>query len=71
VGHVLGEAERLELTHRLADRRDAHAQRAGQLIEPERRPGGQFAEDDRLAQLLEGELRHRPVADLAFGGRLA
>ena len=44
-------------------------ERAGQLVQPERRPGRQLAEDDRLAQLLERVLGHRPVADLALGGR--
>ena len=61
--HVLGEAERLELAHRLADRRDAHAERAREILEPKRRPGRQLAHDDRLAQALERGLRHRPVPD--------
>ena len=38
VGHVLGEPEGLELADGLADRRDAHAERAGEILEPERRP---------------------------------
>jgi hypothetical protein len=66
VGHVLREAERLELAHRLADRRDAHAEGPGQLVQAERGPGRELAEDDRLAQLLEGVLGHRPVAHPTF-----
>ena len=63
VGDVLGEAERLELAHRLANGGNAHAERARQLVEPQRRPRLQLAQDDRLAQLLERELGHRPVPD--------
>ena len=66
--HVLGEAERLELPHRLADRRDAHAERAGQVLEPERRARRQLAEDDRLAQPLERRFGHRSVPDRGHGG---
>ena len=65
VGHVLREAERLQLPDRLADRRDAHPERAGELVQAQRRAGRQLAEDDRLAQLLEGELGHRPVPHAA------
>ena len=62
VRHVLGEPERLELADGLADRRDAHPERAGEILEAERRAGRQLAEDDRLAQALERRLRHRAVA---------
>ena len=68
--HVLGEPERLELAHRLPDRRDAHPERAREILEPQRRAGRQLAHDDRLAQALQGGLRHRPVPDGgAFGDR--
>ena len=63
VRHVLGEPERLELPHRLADRRDAHPEPAGEILEPQRRPRRQLAHDDRLAQPLQRGLRHRPVTD--------
>ena len=66
--HVLREPERLELPHGLADRGDAHAERPGQLVEPQRRARPELAEDDRLAQLLQGKLGHRPVAHPARGG---
>ena len=66
--HVLREPERLELAHRLADRRDAHPEPLRELFEPERRPRQQLAEDDRLAQALESGLRHRPVPDSGHGG---
>ena len=68
VRDVLGEPERLELADGLADRRDAHAERAGEILEPERGPWVQLAEDDRLAQPLERGLGHRPVADDRAGG---
>src|SRR5689334_13162845 len=60
---VLREAERLELPDGLPDRRDAHAELAGEILEAERRTGRQLAEDDRLPEALEGGLRHRPVPD--------
>ena len=62
VRHVLREPERLQLPHRLADRRDAHPERPRQLVQPQRRPGRQLAHDDRLAQLLQRVFGHRPVA---------
>ena len=68
VRDVLREPERLELPDGLTDRRDAHPERACELVEAERGARGQVAEDDRLAELLEGELRHRPVAHPAGGG---
>ena len=68
VRHVLREPERLQLPDRLPDRRDAHPERAGELVEPQRRSGRQLAEDDRLAQLLERVFGHRPVAHPAFCG---
>ena len=67
VRHVLREAECLQLADRLADRGDAHPQRASQIVEPEGRSRGQLPEDDRLAQLLERVLRHRPVAHPPLG----
>jgi hypothetical protein len=63
VRHVLGEAERLELAHGFPDRRDAHPEPLRELLEPKRRPGRELAEDDRLAEALEGGFRHRPVPD--------
>ena len=68
VGHVLGQAERLELPDRLADRGDAHPERAGEILEPERRARRQLAEDDRLAQTLEGGLGHGAVPDGTAAG---
>ena len=62
MGDVLGQSQSLELADRLADRRDARPQRASQFVQAQGRPGGQLAQDDRLAQLLERVLRHRPVA---------
>ena len=67
VRHVLGQAERLQLAHRLANRRDRHAERPGELVEPERRPRRELPHDDRLAQLLERVFRHRPVPHRPLG----
>ncbi len=63
VRDVLGESERLELAHRLADGRDAHPEPAGDILQPQRRTWHQISMDDRLAQPLERSLGHRPVAD--------
>jgi hypothetical protein len=60
---VLGEPERLQLPNRLPDRRDAHPERAREILESQRRSRGQLAEDDRLAQPLQRRFRHRPVTD--------
>src|SRR6185312_16104278 len=68
VRDVLGEAERLELPHRLPDRRDAHAERPRELIESERGPRLELAHDDRLAQLIERVLGHRAMAEAAALG---
>ena len=51
VGDVHGEAEGLELAHRLAHRRDARAERARKLLEPQRSPRLELAREDALAQL--------------------
>jgi len=66
VRDVLGEAERLELPDGLADRGDAHPERARKVLEPQRSARGELAEDDRLAQSLERGFRHRAVADGGF-----
>ena len=68
VGNVLGQSERLELAHRLPDRRNAHAERAGELVEAEGRAGLQLPHDDRLPELLERILGHRPVSQPAAVG---
>ena len=51
VGDVHGEPERLELAHRLAHRRDARAERARELLEPQRSARLELAREDALAQL--------------------
>jgi hypothetical protein len=61
VRHVLGEAQGLELPDGFADRRDAHPERAGEILEAQGRPGLQLAHDDRLAEALQRSLGHRPV----------
>jgi sugar phosphate isomerase/epimerase len=72
VGHVLGETQRLELPQGFADRRDAHPERARELVQPQRRARLQLPEDDRLAKLLEGEFGHRAMPDPAcFGSACA
>src|SRR6185437_5260330 len=58
---------RFELPDGLTDRRDAHAELAGEILEPERRPRRELAHDDRLAQALERRLGHRPMADCGSG----
>jgi len=63
VRHVLGEPERLELPHRLADRRDAHPELPGQIFEAQGGARRQLAHDDRLAEALQSRFRHRPVPD--------
>ena len=63
VRHVLGKTQRLELADGLANRRDAHAELAGEILEPQGRPRRELAHDDRLAQALERRLGHRPMAD--------
>ena len=51
VGDVHGEPERLELADGLAHRGDARAERARELLEPQRRARGELAREDALAQL--------------------
>ena len=68
VRHVLRQPERLQLPHRLPDRRDAHAERTGEARRAEAAFRGQLAQDDRLAQLLEGVLGHRPVPHAGRSG---
>ena len=41
-------------------------ERPRQLVEPQRRAGGELSEDDRLAELLQGVLRHRAMTHPAF-----
>ena len=60
---VLRETQRLELADGFADRRDAHPERAGEILEPQRRARRQLAEDDRLPQPLERGFGHGAVAD--------
>jgi hypothetical protein len=69
MGHVDGEAERLEAAYRLPDRRDAHPERAGKVLEAERIPGGELAGEDRLLQLGGRDLGHRPVVPSAVDRR--
>ena len=61
-GHVHGEPEALELAHCLAHRRDAHAQGARELLEPQRRARCELAGEDRLLQVHHRRLGHRLMA---------
>ena len=68
VRDVLGEPERLQLTYSLSDRRDAHTERAREILEAQRRPGRELAHDDRFAQAFERGFGHRPVPDGGASG---
>ena len=59
--HVLRQTERLELTYRFPDRRDAHPLLLRDLLQAEVRARPDLPEDDRLAQPLERRLCHGAV----------
>jgi len=58
VRHVYGQTQALETPDRLPDRRDAHAEPLGELLEPEGCARGQLAREDRVLELGESGLRH-------------
>ena len=63
VRDVLCEPQRLELADGLADGRDAHAELAGEVLEPQGRSGRQLTHDDRLAQAFQRGLGHRAMSN--------
>ena len=63
VRDVLRESQCLELAHRLADRGDAHPERACDILQPEGRSRRQISMNDRFAEPFERSFGHRAVAD--------